>query len=97
MNRWLIRQVTSLPVSSGGRGRSDPDPDGRLDHSPVAKRSPCSFSRQKHAELQDDAGQGHSAGRLAVHLHCGGETGGERVDRWREGRQVETGETGREG
>lgn len=67
----MLGSSQSLPVSSGRGGRAF----GRgLDQSPVVRQSRHPLSCQKPTELQDDAGEGVSAGRLAVHLHRGGET-----------------------
>lgn len=68
----MLQSSQSPPVSSGRGGRAF----GRgLDQPSVVQQSHHPLSCQKSAELQDDAGEGVSAGRLAVHLHRGGETG----------------------
>lgn len=87
--------MTDDITSSGRRGRAVPETSSELigrgfDESPVVEQSDCSLSGKEPFELQDHADKGVSAGRLAVHLHYGGETGrGEifgaeaETDRWR--------------
>lgn len=70
----------NLPFLSAeqGRGGVPSVPQGRPSRSPVLRCAHHSLSSQEPTQLPNDAGQGHPAGRLALHLHCGGETRGDR-------------------